>query len=175
MRLLFLFASIATFTLTACIDPREDIPDEVIGLAPIYAMEDWAEIKAIGPQPILNLGKLYYKSPYLYATDRGRGIHVIDNTNPETPVKVGFIQIAGNSDVAVRGNTLYANNVADLIAMDISNLDSIQVLHRLEGAFEIAGTEFPEGYVGYFECVDPELGQVVGWYETTLNQPQCWR
>lgn len=175
MRHLFLLSSFTFLLFSGCIEPLEDIPDEAIGLAPLYQVEDWEEISVKGPQAIEQLGKLYYKNPYIYATDRGRGIHVFDNSNPEEPVKLAFIQIAGNSDLAIKGNTLFANNVQDLIAIDISNLDSIQVISRQQEAFKIVGATFPENYSGYFECVDPEMGTVVGWYETTLTKPQCWR
>ena len=174
MRYLLLLA-IPLLLFASCIEPLEQIPDEAIGLAPLYAVDDWMEIDITGPQSIQQLGKLYYKSPYIYATDRGRGIHIIDNSDPEQPLKVAFLQIAGNSDLAIKGNILYANNVRDLIAIDISSLDSIRVINRQQDAFQIVGATFPENYTGYFECVDPELGEVVGWYETTLIKPECWR
>lgn len=175
MRYLLLSCILTSLLFSACIEPIEDIPDEAIGLAPLYAIENWEDISVTGPQAIQQLGKLYYKTPYIYATDRGRGIHVIDNSDPEEPVKIAFLQIAGNSDLAIRGNTLFANNVRDLVAIDISSLDSVSVISRQKDAFQIIGVNFPEGYVGFFECVDPELGEVVGWYETTLTKPQCWR
>ncbi|MEL7248173.1 MAG: hypothetical protein AAFO03_07130 [Bacteroidota bacterium] len=176
MRYLTLFLMLgSTLLFTACIQELEDIPDEAIGLAPLYAVENWQEISVTGPQSIQQLGKLYYKTPYIYATDRGRGIHVFDNSNPADPVKLAFIQIAGNSDLAIKGNTLFANNVKDLVAIDISSLDSVRVINRQVDAFKIVGSNFPENYSGYFECVDPEMGEVVGWYETSLNKPQCWR
>jgi hypothetical protein len=170
--ILTLFCSIL---LTSCIEQRMDIPDEVIGLAPIYASEGWAEISVTGPQNIENLGKIYYKNPYIYATERARGIHVIDNTDPTDPVPVAFIQITGNADLSIKGNVLYANNVNDLVALDISDLNDVQVIDRLEGVYKVTGSDFPEGYEGFFECVKPDLGEVVGWFETTLRQPECWR
>lgn len=171
--LAFLFC--ATIFVSCFFQERMDIPDEVIGLAPIYASEGWENISVTGPQSIENLGKLYYKNPYIYATERARGIHIIDNTDPTQPEAISFIQIAGNADLSIKGNTLYANNVNDLVALDISDLNDVKVIDRLEDVYKVTGSDFPQGYVGFFECVDPELGQVVGWFETTLNQPECWR
>jgi len=102
-------------------------------------------------------------------------VHIFDNSDPENPEKVAFLKIIGNSDIAIKGNVLYANNVTDLVAINISNLDSIFIVNRLEKAFKSAGAEFPEGYIGYFECVNPDLGEVIGWEETTIIKPQCWR
>jgi hypothetical protein len=175
MRPVYYLLLLLSLGFSACIEPREDLPDEAVGLAPIYAVEDWADIDISGPQDIAQLGKLYYKAPYLFATERARGIHVFDNSDPRSPQPLAFLNIAGNSDLAIKGNVLYANNVRDLVAIDISSFDSIRVLHREADAFVLAGANFPEGYQGYFECVDEEMGTVVGWYETTLQQPRCWR
>jgi len=159
----------------ACIQERQTIPAEVIGLAPIYASDDWQDIQILAPQSIENLGKIYYKTPFIYATERGRGIHIIDNSNPEQPKAEAFLQIAGNSDLAIRNQILYANNVNDLVAIDISDLSDLKIVERLANVYQVTGSDFPEGYQGYFECVDPNLGQVVGWFETTLREPECWR
>jgi len=175
MRHLTFSLFLLTILFATCNNPREELPEEVIGMAPIYTLDDWKAIEMLPPQSITALGKLYYKSPYLYATDKNRGIHVFDNSTPEFPKKVAFIQIAGNSDMSIRGHTLYANNVGDLVAIDISQLDSIKIISRIEDAFKFTNADFPDGYVGYFECVNPELGEVIGWQETTITKPQCWR
>ncbi|MCB0636219.1 MAG: hypothetical protein KDC54_06360 [Lewinella sp.] len=175
MRIPLLLGLGALLTLSACIEPVEELPGEAIGLAPIYAAEEWDELSIGGPEEILHLGKIYYKAPYIYATDRGRGIHIVDNSDPTAPERIGFIHIPGNSDLAIRNNILYANNVNDLVAIDISRRDSLVLVSRLTGVFEMQGTEFPLNYSGYFECPDPQAGLVVGWYETSITKPECWR
>lgn len=171
----FLFFCCSILLWSGCIQERQSIPAEVIGLAPIYASDDWQEIIVTAPQGIENLGKIYYKEPYLYATERGRGIHIINNTDPQQPVPEAFLQIAGNSDLAIRNDILYANNVNDLVALDISDLSDLKIVERLANVYEVTGSDFPENYEGFFDCVNPDLGQVVGWFETTLREPQCWR
>lgn len=173
--LLYLFLLLASCSWQACIDTREELPDEAIGMAPIYAVDDWDVISIDGPRSINQLGKLYYKSPYLFATERGQGIHVFDNSDPSDPQPLAFLRIAGNADLSIKGDILYANNVADLVAIDISRLDTALIVDRQKDVFDNVGVNFPEGYRGYFECVNAELGTVVGWYETTLTKPQCWR
>jgi len=44
-----------------------DIPEETIGLAPIYGEESDKLIQLMDPQPIVSLYKIYYKAPYIYA------------------------------------------------------------------------------------------------------------
>ena len=83
-------------------------------------------------------GKIWYSNDHLYVNIVDKGILVIDNQQPEFPKKLGFIQIPGNVDLAVRGDVLYANNYDDLIALDIKKLEKINkksVLERFESIF----------------------------------------
>ena len=57
-----------------------------------------------------------------YINDKYKGIHVIDNKNPENPVKIAFIKIAGNVDISVKDNYLYADSLKDLLVFNISNI-----------------------------------------------------
>ena len=123
MRYFALSIPLFILLLTSCISERQELPNEAIGMVPIYAQEDWRDISIDSPQSIQQLGKFYYKSPYLYANERSRGIHIFDNSNPEDPQKIAFLKIIGNSDIAIKGNVLYANNVSDLVAIDISNIN----------------------------------------------------
>ena len=51
-------------------------------------------------------GKIYFKDNYLFVNEYGKGIHVIDNSNPADPKKIAFYKILGNVDMAIRGNIL---------------------------------------------------------------------
>lgn len=161
--------------LTGCLEPKVDIPEQVTGLAPIYYEGDWRDIGAEPPQPIRELFKIYYKDSIIFAGESLQGIHVIDNTDPFYPETIKFIRIPGNSDIAIKGNTLYANNLSGLVALDISNLDDIRVLSRLENAFPGGGAPLPDNYFGFFECPDTSMGAIVGWAEKVLERPECWR
>ncbi len=148
----------------------------VEGVRPVYATTDgWNEIIATDPQPIEYLGKIYYKDQIIYVNERYKGIHVIDNSNPSSPTPIKFIQVPGSEDIAIKGDILYADNLTDLVAIDISNLDQIKVTSRLEGLYEEGKKNYPDGYSGYFECVDPDKGIVVGWEEVILENPRCFR
>ena len=103
------------------------------------------------------------------------GVHVIDNTDPYSPQRIRFLQIPGCRDVAIRGNLLYADNVTDLVVIDISDLNDIALLNRVEGLYPEVDQQTPEAYEGYFECVDPSKGAVVGWETALLDDPQCWQ
>lgn len=173
---LLLFSTLCLAWLASgCIDPKVDIPEQVAGLAPIYYEGDWRDIAAEPARPIRELFKIYYKDSILFAGESLQGIHVIDNTDPFYPQPVKFIRIPGNSDIAIKGSTLYANNLSDLVAIDISDLDNIRVLSRVENAFPGNGAPLPNDYFGFFECPDPNMGAIVGWAEKVLERPECWR
>lgn len=162
--------------LSSC-QQKEDIPELIQGLAPIYGGADWKNIKTIAPQPIELLGKIYHKNGFLFVGEVGKGIHIIDNRNPGEPKQLKFLEIDGNTDIAIKGNVLYANNAKDLVVLDISNLDEVKLLKRLPDVFPLLDGSgmFPPNYSGYFECVDTKRGVVIGWEETTLKKPECWR
>jgi hypothetical protein len=169
-----LFSLLFAFSCTT--SPLTEIPDEVVGLSPVYAADgDWKDIRSDAPRSIQQLNKIYYKDSIIFVGEANQGVHIVDNRDPANPERIGFISLPGNSDIAIKGDVLYANNLTDLVAIDISNLNEVQVLSRVPDAFPNASQEVPINYIGFFECPDPELGSVIGWVETTLKKPQCWQ
>lgn len=146
----------------------------VEGLRPVYST-DWKKISSSAPRPIGQLGKIYYKDQTIYVTEFLHGVHVIDNIDPANPTPVRFLEIPGCRDVAIRGNLMYADNATDLVVLDISDLQDIKVVNRVEGLYSTEDQAFPQSYEGFFECVDPSKGVVLGWETAQLNNPQCSR
>ncbi len=87
------------------------------------------------PRPIEDVGKIYHKGNYIFISQKGEGIHVINNENPSNPEKKGFIRIPGNLDMAIKGNVLYADNATDLLAIDLKNYQNVEVVKRIENVF----------------------------------------
>lgn len=116
---------------------------------PIYMTHEQikASVKSLPPKTIENFGKFFISNNYIYLNEPDKGVHVINNSNPAAPFKIAFIQIVGCKDLWVKGNTLYADNLTDLIALDISNPTSITETARLENIFNQGYYEDPiEGY-----------------------------
>lgn len=99
---------------------------------------------------LVNPGKIYYKKPYLFINERYKGIHVIDNTLPESPKNIGYIVAPGCLDMAVKDHFLYLDNSIDLVTFD---LDTRQVIHRVENVF-------------------PEPAHPTNMWYTVKNQPE---
>tara|TARA_Y100000992_G_scaffold290782_1_gene246600 strand:- start:1662 stop:2078 length:417 start_codon:yes stop_codon:yes gene_type:complete len=85
---------------------------------------------------INNPGKLNYKDGYLFISETKKGIHIIDNRNTSNPINIAFIVLPGNYDIATKGDYLYADSYLDLVVFDISNINSIVEVNRLENNFE---------------------------------------
>lgn len=163
--------------LASCWQVEPFVPEfpvgEVEGFRPIYASSDKLVIKYGSPQPLQSPGKIYTYQHYLLISDALKGIHVFDNSNPSNPIALGFLQVPGNSDMALKGTTLYVNHLSDLVALQIDDWTNIVELSRI--AQDSWSIEVPPGTGRYFECPDQRKGIVVGWELTTLNNPTCFR
>jgi hypothetical protein len=158
-------------TLSSCIKPV-DQPAAIEGYAPIYEAGNNQKVISSGPaQPTVNAGKIYVKGTTLYQVESGKGIHVISIADIGKPTKLAFIKITGCEELSIKDNFLYANNLNDLVVVDISNVNTPMVQHRLEGAFHIISDIPPAA--GWFECTDPAKGAVIGWTRKTLENPNC--
>lgn len=87
------------------------------------------------PKPIHQSGKIYLYGSILFVAEPNKGIHVIDNSDPENPVTKNFIELEGARDVAVKGNYMYADSYMDLVVLNISDLENIQLEKRIEDVF----------------------------------------
>jgi hypothetical protein len=98
----------------------------------------------------------------------GKGIHVIDNSDPANPQMVCFYEIMGNVDMAIRGNILFADSYIDLVAIDITNIDKPVEINRIENVFpEVV----PEGDKWYpYAMVDKSKGVIVDWEVKTVTE-----
>ncbi len=125
------------------------------------------EIKAKSAQEIKKQGKICFYDGYLYISEPGFGIHIIDNRNPHQPQAVGFVELDGNTDIAIRNNQLYADSYVDLLWFNLANPESPEYVSRLENVFEQAlpVIDNEHGY-DYGECfIDTDRKEfiVVGW------------
>ncbi|HET8828856.1 MAG TPA: hypothetical protein VFM79_05925, partial [Pelobium sp.] len=93
------------------------------------------EVATQGPKSLQTPGRIYVYGDYLFINDVRRGIHVVDNSNPASPVFLNFINIPGNEDLAVYNNILYADSYIDLLAFDLSNPREVKFKNRVKDVF----------------------------------------
>ena len=120
------------------------------------------------PQPISNYGKMCFYEGYIFIAESEKGIHIVNNSDPSNPKNVGFIELLGNADLAIRNNKLYADALIDLVWFDISNPAKPKLEERLENVFAkympLPPTDNEYG-IDYSQCYDSygSKGVVVGW------------
>lgn len=114
------------------------------------------------PVEMVQTGKIYFKDNLLFVNEVNRGIHVIDNADPTSPQIIAFYEIIGNVDMAIRGNTLFADSYIDLVAIDISDVNNPVEIGRLPNVFP-GITPYPEDLNYPMAQTDSSRGVVVGW------------
>ena len=133
---------------------------------PIFMLRSDMEnnVKLKGPETIMEAGKIYLKDHLIFINEKYRGIHVIDNSNPEDPTNIAFISIDGCIDMAVKDNILYADNAVDLIAIRFNpEITDIELTKRIKDVFpELIS---PDGRRLYWqeEQAKPEGAILVRW------------
>ncbi|MCY1721647.1 hypothetical protein OU798_14930 [Prolixibacteraceae bacterium Z1-6] len=164
--------SIVTLTLlligfTSCMD---EYTEEFTANKPVYlSYEDLrSAVQLTESRDLVNPGKIYFKDGYLFINEELDGVHVIDNSNPENPTNIGFIEIPGNVDIAIKNNTLYADSYIDLVAIDISNINQPVEINRVEGILPYILPETDNDY--RIAEIDEEKGVVVDWEITKVRQ-----
>ncbi len=165
-----LFAIALVFWLGAGCSDKCQVTNSYVYYEPVYSTT--AEIKAAvaykAPQPLNQLGKIYFKDQILYINEVGKGIHVIDNANPKSPKPIGFINIPGNFDLAIIDNALYADSFIDLVVFDVSNVEEIKEVNRIERLFN--------HYQSMGFISDPVKGIVTDWKKVetiSISEDDC--
>ncbi len=173
---LYVFLLVGVVFFTSC-EP-EPVPVIMEGMAAIYAdVKDYSAIASGPAREIGELGKIVNVGNTLYINELYQGIHVIDNSDPVDPIFTHFLTILGNTDFTIQGTTLYADNGVDLIVIDISDIENIDVVDVIEDQYSGIEDPFqyrPPNYRGVFDCVNLDEGFVVGWELRTLTNPACF-
>lgn len=134
---------------------------------PLYktSAEVRANIKSNPATDIQQPGKMVLLGNYIFLNELNKGIHVIDKSNPSSPKNIGFIDIPGNVDIAIKGNTLYADLYTDLVVLDISDPTHVVKKNIISGVF-------PQRYYGYAYLSGDSAQIIYDWkrHDTTIME-----
>ncbi|MCK8481320.1 LVIVD repeat-containing protein [Psychroserpens algicola] len=152
---------------------NDDSQFEIVTVAipeTISKMEFRSSVVVEAPKPILNVGKIYAYQNYIFINEKYKGVHIIDNTNPSSPQTIAFINIPGNEDISIKNDVLYADSAVDLVVFDISDVNSISEIERIEDVFSVYDYQIPnEAQEVDFGNFNAETDVIIGW---TLDQQQ---
>ena len=148
-------------------------------MTPVYmAFDEFrTPLKALPASNIKQSGKIYFKDNYIFVNEVNKGIHVIDNSSPRHPITIVFYEITGNVDLAIRGNTLFADSYIDLVAIDISDIYRPVEVGRIENAFpEVMPIPEDPSIPLAWDEIDRSKGVIVDWQQTTRtgHGPDRW-
>lgn len=140
---------------------------------PVYESksEIFKSINGPANTAIEHAGKIYIKGNFIYLNEVNKGIHIIDNSNPSSPVQVAFLSIPGNLDIAIKGNILYADMYTDLLALDITDVHHAEYKTSIPDFF--TGRAYPavDNSYSYFQPSTTNDMVAVNWIvkDTTVT------
>ena len=135
IHILFLFLCISTFTFQSCLSDECTEQLEYTQFNPVYMKASEFRINSIEQENIKaleNPGKMYFYENYLFINEKGEGVHIYNNENKENPFFVTFYKIPGNFDIVIKDGHLVADNVIDLITIDITDINSPEIIDRIK-------------------------------------------
>lgn len=137
------------FLTTSCLKDSCDATQVYVRYDPKYIQPAVLRAKILldSPQPLEEAGKIYVYGQYLFINEVKEGIHIYDNANPSNPLNLGFLEIPGNLDMAVRNGILYADSYVDLLAFNLENPAAPVLVNRLENVFPQYGWDDAKGYL----------------------------
>ncbi len=165
---LFFLLGVFAIALTSCEDVVTETVTYKINEPVFMSTEAFRSSVKVSDETeeITNYGKICFYEGYLYISEPEKGIHIIDNRHPSNPQNIGFIELLGNADLAIRNNLLYADSYIDLVWFDISNPAAPVLKGRLEDIFPAVLPSIENEYGFDYAMCYPEgndAGIVVGW------------
>ncbi len=149
---------------------NEEFADYLVARPLVMSRAEFVNsVDVVSPLPIKESGKIYAYQDYVFINDKFKGVHVIDNTNPAAPQKIAFIKIAGNVDISIKDNYLYADSITDLIVLDISNINTIEIVNRMENVLRDNVIIPFEAQIFEWGSIDYENDIIIGW-ETVIEK-----
>jgi len=174
----FIVCLVSLIAISGCTDHIQEKWVHKVNV-PIYQTSEQfrKSISVSAPEFLKNPGKIYAYGKYLFVNELTLGVHIYDNSTPSAPENLAFLPIAGNVDISIRNNYLYADNYVDLLIFDIRDISNIKLVKRYENIFPkvvpAADQRLP------MLAADTTKGIVVGWEikevsENVSNQIQTW-
>lgn len=153
MKKILFVSCLLIITLTGCLRDECSETRKFVQYTPVMTTQDQfrtKDVKTFNGFALKNPGKIYFYKNYLLINEAGKGIHFFDISNPSSPKEVIFYSILGNFDMAIRNDLLYADNVIDLVQIDIKDVTKPRIVRRIEN-YNNQYTAPNQSHVAYYE------------------------
>lgn len=158
---LFIGAAVLLGSLSSC---KKYKNKEVYANVPVYM--SYADFRSSfeyidGIKPMAAPGNIFIHNDFIFVSDEDRGIHIVNNSNKSAPYFVGFMNIPGNTQLAVKDDILYANSFVDLLTIDISTISNPQLVNRMYDVFSYSLPAVDDEYPT--ADISKDKGVVIDW------------
>ena len=137
--LFFLAPLILLGSLSSCLKDECERQVTYIRSTPVYMTKDEIRLGTLtteAPRALDDIAQFYYYNQHIFITERKKGVHIINNSNPESPQPVAFLNIPGAENIAIKDDILYVNNYIDLLAIDVSDIQNTSLIGRTNDIFD---------------------------------------
>jgi len=167
MKKFMLLVGLSIIALTGCENRVTEMVTYKINVPVFMATETFRNSVKVTAEPhaITSIGKMCFFNNYLYISEPEKGIHIINNTDPANPQQIGFIELLGNADLAIRNGMLYADSYIDLVWFDVSNPALPLLKGRLDSIFPNAFPMTQNQYGIDYQTIyaSSNKGIITGW------------
>ncbi|MGB1449178.1 MAG: LVIVD repeat-containing protein [Flavobacteriaceae bacterium] len=175
-----LFVSCNLFT-DEIVDDREMV--DVAYFVPQYETTSQlaAKVSIDEPKDYAEAGKIVTYQHYIFINKPNEGVHVVDNSDPTTPVNLHFINIPGSLDLSIIDNHLYSDMFSALVVFNLSDITSPELIEEftVEDVFyynpyftlDYTALSMEDYSYTNYEAIDPKQGIVTGWEIDIRQEP----
>lgn len=174
----FILFCVTLFSLTSCLTDNCTEQREYTRFDPVYlkAADFRKEIETETIKALEEPGKIYYYNDMLFINQKGKGIHIYNNEDKSNPEFIVFYKIAGNFDLAIKDDLLVADNVIDMITIDISDIMNPFIVDRIEDyKSQYSWVENEDDYQYWAYSVPSPVKEVLDCSDANFNFNQFWR
>ncbi|MBK8698921.1 MAG: hypothetical protein IPN29_05030 [Saprospiraceae bacterium] len=144
-----LLLALITLFLSSCVKDSCKTSQTYLRYDPVYKTSDEirTDLLVMAPRALEVPGKIYYYDHYLLIGEKDKGIHVIDNINPESPVNLAFWAFEGNNDIAISDGKMFLDQYIDMVTFDITHFLQPTLVCRRNDVFPGFGFVQGKGYL----------------------------
>lgn len=183
-----LFFALASLIFNSCEiiileKPKEDEYVRILNIKPIYETpaEIASKVSVDPPKESTEAGKIITYGNYIFINNPYDGVHIVDNSNPQSPQYKSYLTIPGSVDLSIIDNHLYTDMYSALVTFNITDIlnPEFKADFTVNDVFyydpyrtlpSLYTIEEEYDYVNY-EWVNYEKGIVTGWTTEITEEP----